>query len=461
MISCLQRNEASSKEYNKALTAVQIKLEQAVKPLENGDLKSTSLTVLAHPGNQDNSPSSVNVTSTEPPAKVKEAEIAYEGEDKHEKTKTIKRDFSNINLQARAAYSDEFVYDFRRKYLDYSDSVDIEQDGVSMNNAEKEDENEKAGNTIESGHVSDPGVERDEVWATPKLKRSCSNLETRVVLNKIADQLPPSKSQSYEELQKLSAKVKEDFTKPSSPVSVTSHCSADRVMLKKHSSSQILPSRSRRLWWKLFLWSHRNLQPWISKPQVLPADDASNQQGGYSSDTLEPNQATNLGMIESPRSYSGQIFLNGSNGGYHTEKTSWNDFDNGVTALWPHNQWVAFPGEPSSSYGRVDKWVKDLETQAPPPVDTSETRDEGSIVFSSPETGRSPTRSTSHLRCRSEVNMPEEILHANAVIRSLNNSTSVAHISGIGLKAIPTISRFSSLRTVNLSNNFIGMLLAR
>lgn len=34
--------------------------------------------------------------------------------------------------------------------------------------------------------------------------------------------------------------------------------SADKVMLKKHSSSQVLSSRSRKLWWKLFLWSHRS-----------------------------------------------------------------------------------------------------------------------------------------------------------------------------------------------------------
>jgi hypothetical protein len=38
-------------------------------------------------------------------------------------------------------------------------------------------------------------------------------------------------------------------------------------MLKRRSSSQVLPSRSRKLWWRLFLWSHRNLhRPWSARP---------------------------------------------------------------------------------------------------------------------------------------------------------------------------------------------------
>nr|DAD37656.1 TPA_asm: hypothetical protein HUJ06_008297 [Nelumbo nucifera] len=55
-------------------------------------------------------------------------------------------------------------------------------------------------------------------------------------------------------------------------------CSANRVMLKKHSSSQVLSSRSRRLWWKLFLWSHRNLH----KPSNVKLKLKLNLPGGCS-----------------------------------------------------------------------------------------------------------------------------------------------------------------------------------
>nr|DAD29961.1 TPA_asm: hypothetical protein HUJ06_031429 [Nelumbo nucifera] len=44
-------------------------------------------------------------------------------------------------------------------------------------------------------------------------------------------------------------------------------------MLKKHSSSQVLSSRSRRLWWKLFLWSHRNLHKPSNVKLKLPSID--------------------------------------------------------------------------------------------------------------------------------------------------------------------------------------------
>jgi dynein assembly factor 1 len=141
------------------------------------------------------------------------------------------------------------------------------------------------------------------------------------------------------------------------------------------------------------------------------------------------------------------------------DSQSWNSFHAGISGLWPQNQWVAFSVE-SSPFSRVDEWVKDLETH-PSPLDAydnnNDVRGDDDIVFPpSPDTGRSPRRAMT----RPDFNLSVEILHANSVIQSLNSSSTVAHISGNGLKAIPTTSRFSSLRSVNLSNNFIGMLLA-
>lgn len=439
---------STSVDYTKKIRALQIKLEHPVKPFESDESKSTSFSISVPYDIQNNSPCNVKVISHESPVTpvvVEPAEIAYEGEDEHEETTSIKRDFSDLDLQAHDANVGKEEFDPRNTYSGYFTTARAspEENAQSVNRAEKD---AKTGiDMMQSGHLSDPGVARTQFWASPKLKRSCSNLESSVVLNKLTDRLPPSKSQSFEELQELSEKVRENYHS-GSPLSVTSHFSADRVMLKKHSSSQILPSRSKRLWWKLFLWSHRNLhKPWISKPQPLRAV-ALNQQGGYTSDTLEPNQATKLSKIESPGSCTGESLNKGCNGNYNENRQSWDGFHNEVSAVWPQKQWVAFPGE-SSSYKRVDEWVKDLGMETP--FEDDEVAEEG-VIFPP-----SPARSTAHLTRRSEINLSEEILHANSVIQSLNSSSTVAHIVGIGLKAIPTISHFSSLRSVNLSNNFI------
>nr|XP_025628914.1 L-type lectin-domain containing receptor kinase VII.1-like [Arachis hypogaea] len=78
------------------------------------------------------------------------------------------------------------------------------------------------------------------------------------------------------------------------------HCSADRVMLRRHSSSQVLPSGSKRLWWKMFLWSHRNIHRPISSKstQVNPGVAVTHNPYGYSSDTLEPKHKQSPGNVE-------------------------------------------------------------------------------------------------------------------------------------------------------------------
>lgn len=424
-----------------------------MQPFESDELKSTTFTVSVPVGFQEeDSLCNVKVISHESPVGCEAAEVAYEGEDEHEENASIKRELSDFDLQHHVANSGEEEFDFRTKRVASSDSLETEAKEEFIYQAEKDVE--KVVDMIQSGHISDPGIGRAEFWASPKLKRSCSNLETRAVLRKVADHLPPPKSQSFEELQELSARLGDNFN-PSSPASVMTRCSADRVMLKKHSSSQVLPSRSRRLWWKLFLWSHRNLHKHsTTKPRPLPAIATLNQQGGYSSDTIEPHRAMKLSKMESPGSFTGES-LNKDFTENCNDKQSWNGFHTGVSGLWPQNQWVAFPS-PSSSFTRVDAWVRDLETQQP----ADDVNGEEGITFPpSPDAVKSPARSTAHLTRRSDINLSEEILHANNVIQTLNSSSTVAHITGIGLKAIPIIAGFSSLRSVNLSNNFIGMLL--
>ncbi|XVF39534.1 hypothetical protein PTKIN_Ptkin01aG0041800 [Pterospermum kingtungense] len=445
--------DTSSKagEQEKGVRTLQIKLEQPVQPLESDELRSTTFTIPVPVGFQEDSLCNVKVISHEGPVEFKAVEIAYEGEDEQEENASIKREFSDFDLQDHVANLGEEDFDFRTKRVAASDSFETEAKEEFLYQAEKNAE--KVVDMIQSGHISDPGVGRAEFWASPKLKRSCSNLETRDVLRKVADQLLPSKSQSFEELQELSATVRDDFI-PGSPASVMTRFSADRVMLRKHSSSQVLPSRSRRLWWKLYLWSHRNLHKhWTTKPQPVPVIATLNQQGGYSSDTVELHRAMKLSKMESPRSITGD-FLNKDFTGNCDDNQSWNGFHNGVSGLWPQNQWVAFPA-PSSSFTRVDEWVRDLETQLEQPAD--DVNGEEGITFPpSPDSGKSPARSTAHLTRLSDINLSEEILQANSVIQTLNSSSTVAHISGIGLKAIPIISGYSSLRSVNLSNNFIA-----
>ncbi|XP_062098590.1 uncharacterized protein LOC133804443 [Humulus lupulus] len=434
-------NEESAKvaEFNKAPGTLQIRLQQPVKPFETDELKSSTFGVSIPLGIDQNSECNIKVISLESPVGCEAAEVAYEGEDEHEENSTINRNLSDFDLKV---YETNSTGDLK---IGFSKSFDTELSEQITKVTERDGEGDV--DLMQSGHVSDPGIKMTEFWASPNLQRSCSNLETSLVIRKIADQLPPpSKSQSFEQLQELAERMTRDINL-GSPKSVMSHGSADKVMLKKHSSSQVLPSRSRRLWWKLFLWSHRNThKPWTPRQKVISA--VLNQQGGYSSDTLEPNRGVEFSKMESPGSFTGESLFQGQT--IHEDKQSWDGFHTGVSGLWPQNQWLAFPTESSSSpYARVEEWVKHIE---PFQGENNEDNEEG-IVFP-PETplqARFPNHSTR----RSDINLTEEILHANSVIQSLNSSSTVAHIAGIGLKAIPTISCFSSLRSVNLSNNFI------
>lgn len=263
------------------------------------------------------------------------------------------------------------------------------------------------------GNLSDPGASKKQFLASPKLKRSCSNLETKRVVLK--DKIVPN--ESFEDLQKLG----DGFM---SPVSVTSNCSADKVILRKCSSSQILPSKSRRLWWKLFLWSHRNLHEPIKGIQNKLL--IINKQGGYSSDT-EPNQRLERSNSKLKSKSKELVSFHQSSG------------------FWPQNQWMAFP--PGSPLARVDEWVQEIPAE--PVFVIGNEEEESEITFPpSPENEKLPARNN---------HLPEEIAYANSVIQSLNSSSTVAYISSIGLKVIPVISAFSSLRSVNLSGNSIGI----
>lgn len=409
-----------------------------VKSSKKDELKSTSVIV---PVPFDMSGSSRNkVMSHESPIKGETEEVAYEGEDEHDENLSMKRDNSDFDLQAH--FVDYQPPNKEAAEVDLLKSFDNDTNDEIKKSSEEEAEGLQV---MKSGYISDPGVVKIEDWVSPKLMRSCSDLATKDSFKRIADQLLPSKShQSFDEIHKLAEKLSEDVLplpqSLGSPISVMTHGSADKVLLKKHSSSQVLPSASRKLWWKLFLWSHRNLhRESLPKPLVL-TKPALNQQGGYSSDTLEQRN-TELTKMGSPSSFTGES-LNKEI--IDTNNQSWNGF-HGASGLWPQNQWVAFPEE-SSSFSRVDMWVKELDLLPPLLIEKQDYTEEEDAVFP-----LSPARLSPQL----SPPVPEEVAHANSVIRSLNSSSTVALIAGTGLRVIPNMSSLSSLRSVNLSGNFI------
>lgn len=442
--------EGSSKGDLKKLHA---KVQHPTISSKSRDIKPDDTHDVTTGGTQMNSRCDVKVLSPESPMKT-EVEEAYEGEDEHEDSPSIKRELSDFDLQVHEAVASKVGYDPTGKEIN-SPSLYKKQTNIRL-----EDEDDKydknSVDLIQSGHVSDPGMGKPDFWASPELKRSCSNLERRDIFRKTAHPFPSSKSHSFEDLQELSAN---QLVNLESPRSVMTQRSADRVMLKRRSSSQVLPSGSKKLWWKLFLWSHRNIhQPWVSKStQLHPASAVFNSQCGYSSDIMEPKQGKTSRHVGSPShaSSSGEYFSkSGKDKNIDNQKWSRfhkeNNFD-----FRTENQWVAFSTE-SSSFNRVDEWVKDLENQQPPSEDDFADDNIGTTVLPpSPDADRSVARITTQLPRNQDANLSKDILYANSVVQSLNPASTAAHISGIGMKAIPAITHFSSLRSVNLSNNFI------
>ncbi|XP_051183263.2 uncharacterized protein [Lolium perenne] len=273
-----------------------------------------------------------------------------------------------------------------------------------------------------------------------RLQRSCSNIETaRSGWKALDDTLAPAKSRSHEDLVALPAgsllaspDANGEAGGGSPASSVRSTCSADRVMLRRRSSSQVLPSRSRKPWWSLFLWSHRNLHRPMSSSPRPPADTNDNDDGrrshqrhdGYTSDTVGSKKSKE---IVSPAE------------------------DEPARAI--PSQWVAFSAEASSSLDRVSAWVSSSLIHA-------EDGDDDGIV----EVGESSGTTKWHAqavpaRRRSPAN-EAAVQAASSVVKTLNAFSTVAHVSGMGLKVVPVISAFSSLRAVNLSGNLIAHIAA-
>ncbi|CAK8537470.1 unnamed protein product [Lathyrus sativus] len=402
--------EKSSKESFDTLIS---KLRHSVSS-ESRDSQPATYDVTVTNGCQKSSRSDVRVMRLKSLVKV------YKGGDEteNENSASIKRELSDFDLQSDEPVASKEGYDSKGKNQ-VSDELEDQSNRYSRK--------------------SDPGIRKSDFLGSPKLKRSCSNIENKDVHRQIHEYLSPSKSLSVEDFPDLSTNPMLNLKRSRS---VKSDRSADRVMLKRHSSSQVLPSRSKKLWWKLFLWSQRNIHRTFSrKSKLVPAISSLSDQFEYSSDTLEPKQLKAMKHVRSSVSFT-------------TQSVSEIVNDNDQRQNRFPNQWLAFSTE-SSSYARVDAWVKDLEIQEPVPEDGVLDYNAGSISFPpSPDACRPLIGSTSQLP-DSNSNLSKDILRANSMVQSLSAASSVAHISGVGIKAIPVISHFSNLRSVNLSNNFI------
>ncbi|XP_047083765.1 uncharacterized protein LOC124694880 [Lolium rigidum] len=317
-------------------------------------------------------------------------------------------------------------------------SAAADSSGCSSDGGDKDANSAAAPDEVIMPHALDR-----ELPNTPlRLQRSCSNIETaRSGWKALDDTLAPAKSRSHEDLVALpagsllaspDANGEAGGASPASSVRTT--CSADRVMLRRRSSSQVLPSRSRKLWWSLFLWSHRNLhRAAMSSSPRPPTDTNDNDDGrrshqrhdGYTSDTVGSKKSSK--EIVSPAE------------------------DEPARAIL--SQWVAFSAEASSSLDRVSAWVSSSLIHAED--------DEDGIV----EVGESSGTTKWHAqavpaRRRSSPANEAAVQAASSVVQTLNAFSTVAHVSGMGLKVVPVISAFSSLRAVNLSGNLIAHIAA-
>ncbi|KAK7301205.1 hypothetical protein RJT34_12066 [Clitoria ternatea] len=443
-----EKNKGDEKPSKQDFHTLLAKLQASkISSVARHDLQSTTFDVAVSSDIQRNPRFNVKVMSLENPMKAEVQKGYYEDEDEDEDSSLIKNKLSNFDLQDHEAVDNKEVYDATDKEVKHPNLFE------NQANTELEDKidtySQKSDDTTKSGHVSDPGMSKADPWASPKLKRYCSHLEKMNLLGNITHLLPPSKSHSFKDFRQLLATGNLE-----SAGSVMSHYSADRVMLKRNSSSQVLPSGSKRLWWKMILWSHRNIHRTRSSESTPVPESAAalNGQCGYSSDTLEPKQGKGKGLrhVESSESIPKESFSRSSIG-KSIDNQRGSRFHAENSGFWPQNQWIGFSTE-SSSYARVDAWVKNLEIQQPLPEHDSDDDNARSIVFPpSPDDAHKSMIRTTSQSAYTDANLSKEI----SVVQSLNPASTIAHISGIGIKATPAISHLHNLRSVNLSNNFI------
>ncbi|KAF3793724.1 phosphatase 1 regulatory subunit SDS22-like protein [Nymphaea thermarum] len=428
--------------------SLQVKLEKVDNSSKNGSFKTSFHVSILPLSTEEHSDGDVK--------RVGDMNCNLDDKQWHLQTFEAKKEEGSI---VQAAYEGEDEDDDSPLACGGSPNIDLHLEGRTCNShsdlsvldSVHPDSSEKfsGDEAIQSGHLSDPGIYvrtgfTGSQHSSPRLKRSCSNLETGMIEKIIPSQFS-SKSHSYDDLQEISCIHNAGIRGiDGSPLSVVTSSSADKVMLKRMSSSQLLPSRSRRVWWKLFLWSQRNLHRPNRDPCQVPRLAMDRKilisKEGYSSDTQDVCEITRKGK-EAMKTESSKL-----------KNVLCSNPSDGLR----YNQWMAFSTQPSSQ-NWIDDWVHtSIDADSVPPADVLETTlqhdDSEETLTPSSEVSGSPE--TCSLTPRRPY-LPNEVLHANSIIQAMNPLSTVAHVSGMGLKVIPPFSPFCSLRAINLSSNLI------
>lgn len=245
-------------------------------------------------------------------------------------------------------------------------------------------------------------------------------------------------------------------------------------------------SSERKPWWKVFLVSHRN----IHRDALGPLAEGD---GGRSLSPL--NGYMSDGEARSGRSSSPSNKIEGASDGDNCNgavgrslmlRSSFSDQDlyrqsSGGGPESASDELVAAPGtgKPSSitarrwdaftektGLSRVEEWVSNVHPLAPT---LDEDQMEGAEIV--PESPTAPAAAffaqlgeespfadaeEKHGLVRGDGVLDVDAEMARRVVRSVNPLSTVAHFSGVGLKVMPSLGIFGSLKTLNLSANSFG-----
>ncbi|XP_042382620.1 uncharacterized protein LOC121975202 [Zingiber officinale] len=346
-------------------------------------------------------------------------EAAYEGGDEHDDSFSPRKAFSEFEFQ---------VFDVDKRELN-SESFDEELniDGSDSSLLKEDTASEMI---TYNGHASDPGIGRAEILSGPlHLKRSCSYIETKRFVRS------PAMTNSSDDVLNICETVGGHATNaiPGSPKSVMTSFSADRAMLTKSCSSQVLPSMGAKHRSDLFLLSQNNSHnPRMTAPQRISINGTSKNAGGYCSNVLESRSC--FEMDSKPKMKQSEI-------------TTADD-------LWSQNHGVAFYSE-SSTFDRVDAWVQSLGDDSSYPIDSYQTDDPAEEATSNTNILK-VEKISGKKQTQTGRTTGEDIIEDSYIFQPSCSFPQTVHISGMGLKAIPAISAFNNLRSVNLSGNMIA-----
>eukprot|EP01018_Ginkgo_biloba_P011571 Gb_01351 [translate_table: standard] len=328
---------------------------------------------------------------------------------------------------------------------------------------------------ISIGHLSDPGVHPFSDFHLAQTSHgfqcsfSVSKSELQVDgrspdnLSITTSGLLPSNLQSFKDLHALAGSELGIHTSQTRSQSGLTFHSSDKITLNQESLSQILPLRRQKSWWKNFLANHQDLDKGISsKEDALlnkseEVSEALHAKEGYGSDMMDickimhhPKEG-NVHWESRSLEHDSIRSVVGKNDNYdiaHSYRSTDLDHPSRARNLLPFNQCAVFSLE-QSRMSRVEEWVNSIDIE-----DRDDLQEYGMIepegASSKEEIQRGPVALDSENAQEMEI--------VNNAIRSLNAFSTAVNIAGVGLSLIPSLGMFTSLRTLNLSGNFIVRL---